>query len=278
MKILGTLPKREVVDRQTLLFTATVPDGLRKVSTFSTISETNLIARSLLSHSNPVTSSSPLFPKTPTTPTSMSRRKSWLWISMISLLLPARYSRGSRLKDHSRVSQFTIHTLEHADIIVMAFLPTARSASIFNEIFSNMQLSYPTWEIHSRMSQSARGKATEQFREAKEGVLFSSDVTARGIDVKGVTAVVQVGLPSNEEQCECFIKSWDCQLIVRHSSAWSNCQGRRRRTWYPNPWPIRRTLPSITHYPSSPPTIHDTSSQLARCCPNASQCCSQTRI
>ena len=32
MKILSTLPKREVVDRQTLLFTATVPDGIRKVS------------------------------------------------------------------------------------------------------------------------------------------------------------------------------------------------------------------------------------------------------
>jgi superfamily II DNA/RNA helicase len=29
------LPKREVVDRQTLLFTATVPDGIRKVSRFS---------------------------------------------------------------------------------------------------------------------------------------------------------------------------------------------------------------------------------------------------
>jgi ATP-dependent RNA helicase MSS116 len=87
----------------------------------------------------------------------------------------------------------------------MAFLPTARSASIFNEIFSNMQLPYPTWEIHSRMSQSARGKATDAFRAAKEGVLFSSDVTARGIDVKGVTAVVQVGLPSNEEQCESIV-------------------------------------------------------------------------
>jgi len=32
MKILGTLPNRDVVDRQTLLFTATVPDGIRKVS------------------------------------------------------------------------------------------------------------------------------------------------------------------------------------------------------------------------------------------------------
>lgn len=84
----------------------------------------------------------------------------------------------------------------------MVFLPTARAAGIHHEIFSNLQVPYPTWEIHSRMSQSARGKATEAFRNAKEGVLFSSDVTARGIDVKGVTGVIQVGLPMNEEQCE----------------------------------------------------------------------------
>jgi len=84
-----------------------------------------------------------------------------------------------------------------------------------------MGLSYPTWEIHSRMSQSARGKATEQFREAKEGVLFSSDVTARGIDVKGVTAVVQVGLPSNEEQCEYNPSKQGFQLMTRHPSTWS---------------------------------------------------------
>ena len=109
-------------------------------------------------------------------------------------------------KEHAKgpvKSESDYHCLVYvADKIVMAFLPTARSASIYNEIFANMQLPYPTWEIHSRMSQSARGKATEAFRAAKEGVLFSSDVTARGIDVKGVTAVIQVGLPSNEEQCK----------------------------------------------------------------------------
>lgn len=84
----------------------------------------------------------------------------------------------------------------------MLFLPTARSAGIHHEIFSNLSVPFPTWEIHSRMSQSARAKATEAFRQAKQGVLFSSDVTARGIDVKGVTGVVQVGLPMNEEQCK----------------------------------------------------------------------------
>lgn len=33
LKILNALPNREVSKRQTLLFTATVPDGIRKVST-----------------------------------------------------------------------------------------------------------------------------------------------------------------------------------------------------------------------------------------------------
>lgn len=45
-------------------------------------------------------------------------------------------------------------------------------------------------------------KAIEAFRKAPMGVLFSSDVMARGIDVKGVTGVVQIGLPANPEQCE----------------------------------------------------------------------------
>jgi ATP-dependent RNA helicase MSS116 len=84
----------------------------------------------------------------------------------------------------------------------MAFLPTARAAGLFYEIFSALQSEYPVWEIHSRMSQSKRTKATEAFRAAPRGVLFSSDVTARGIDVQGVTGVVQIGLPMNGEQCE----------------------------------------------------------------------------
>jgi hypothetical protein len=91
MKILGTLPKREVVDRQTLLFTATVPDGIRKAgASLSPAERQKLTYRLLRSPSNLDTSLSPLFPKMPTTPTSMSRKKYLLSISPISLLPPAR--------------------------------------------------------------------------------------------------------------------------------------------------------------------------------------------
>jgi len=64
------------------------------------------------------------------------------------------------------------------------------------------------------MSQSARGKATEAFRNVSQRVLFSSDATARGIDVKGVTAAVQLGLPSKEEQCQSFASSVFCRTDI----------------------------------------------------------------
>jgi ATP-dependent RNA helicase MSS116 len=56
------------------------------------------------------------------------------------------------------------------------------------------------WEIHSRMSQSSRMRASNSFRAAKGGVLFSSDVSARGLDYPDVTLVVQLGAPNNDEQ------------------------------------------------------------------------------
>ena len=140
----------------------------------------------------------------------------------------------------------------------MVFLPTARAAGIHHEIFFNLQVPYPTWEIHSRMSQSARGKATEAFRNAKEGVLFSSDVTARGIDVKGVTGVIQVGLPMNEEQCESFISSFGhgagiASKTLRYPSTRSNCSSWSRGSRYSYPRRVRKALCQPTYHARTTP-------------------------
>jgi len=56
------------------------------------------------------------------------------------------------------------------------------------------------WEIHSRMSQSSRTRASNAFRNASKGILFSSDVSARGLDYPEVSLVVQMGAPSNEQE------------------------------------------------------------------------------
>jgi len=55
------------------------------------------------------------------------------------------------------------------------------------------------WEIHSRMSQSSREKASNSFRNARRGILFSSDVSARGLDYPDISLVVQMGAPSSDQ-------------------------------------------------------------------------------
>lgn len=53
--------------------------------------------------------------------------------------------------------------------------------------------------IHSRMSPSARQRSSRIFFEMPSGILFTSDVTARGMDYPNVTTVIQYGLPEHRE-------------------------------------------------------------------------------
>lgn len=55
-------------------------------------------------------------------------------------------------------------------------------------------------EMHARLDQRQRTRAAEAFRNANCAIMLSSDVTARGMDFPGVTHVIQVGLPPSEEQ------------------------------------------------------------------------------
>jgi len=84
------------------------------------------------------------------------------------------------------------------DFKIIVFCCTARQTQHMAETF--LALGLPALQIHSRMSQPARSKASEAFRKGTSLVLFSSDVTARGLDYPDVTLVLQAGVPSNREQ------------------------------------------------------------------------------
>ncbi|CAD0018488.1 unnamed protein product [Aureobasidium pullulans] len=60
---------------------------------------------------------------------------------------------------------------------------------------------YPArvFEIHSKLSQGQRTRAADDFRKCSSGILVSSDVTARGMDFPNVTHVIQVGMPRDRE-------------------------------------------------------------------------------
>jgi len=55
-------------------------------------------------------------------------------------------------------------------------------------------------EMHARLTQIQRTRAADTFRRAESAIMLSSDVTARGMDFPNVTHVIQIGLPPSEEQ------------------------------------------------------------------------------
>lgn len=72
---------------------------------------------------------------------------------------------------------------------VIAFFPTARQTQFHAEIMNSLGLE--TLEIHSRKSQPQRERASAAFRAASAAILFSSDVSARGVDYPDVTLCVR---------------------------------------------------------------------------------------
>eukprot|EP00177_Eucheuma_denticulatum_P000802 GFKZ01001453.1.p1 GENE.GFKZ01001453.1~~GFKZ01001453.1.p1 ORF type:complete len:446 (+),score=48.80 GFKZ01001453.1:671-2008(+) len=84
------------------------------------------------------------------------------------------------------------------DYKIIVFFATARLTSFFAQLFNAM--GKYVLEIHSRKTQFERNKVSNMFRAGNKLIMFTSDVTARGLDYPDVTTVIQVGLPSNKEQ------------------------------------------------------------------------------
>ncbi|KAH8050972.1 helicase [Aureococcus anophagefferens] len=98
---------------------------------------------------------------------------------------------------------------------VIVFFTTARLTQLYSELLVGLQGAQARGqapdlaflaktrilEIHSRKSQSHRTKVADAFRDATGGCcLFTSDVSARGMDYPDVTRVVQFGAPADAAQ------------------------------------------------------------------------------
>ncbi|KAG9236810.1 mitochondrial putative ATP-dependent RNA helicase, partial [Amylocarpus encephaloides] len=185
--IINLLPRREEVDRQTLMFSATVPravmhlvkDTLKPDFHFvQTVKEGDLATHQ----------------KVPQKVVAMPG---------IENFLPTIFELAKR--------QMDLHAKGEG-------LPF--KAIIYFQSTANVELAYRTFDnltdggrftksplypaeisqIHGKLTQERRGKVTENFRRAKSALLFSTDVTARGMDFPNVTHVIQYGLPENREQ------------------------------------------------------------------------------
>ena len=87
----------------------------------------------------------------------------------------------------------------------IVFSPTTKMTQLYATLFRNLLPTLPAntriYEIHSKLTQRQRDRASATFREHSSGpsILVTSDVSARGLDYPGVTRVIQIGCPSSPE-------------------------------------------------------------------------------
>lgn len=115
--------------------------------------------------------------------------------------------RAQSLELCARLVRAVAHDPLHHKIVV--FFSTARLTQFYAELFASAAASSSfsdtlnattILEMHSRKSQSHRDKVSDTFRKARNAVLLSSDVSARGMDYPDVTLVIQFGAPADAVQ------------------------------------------------------------------------------
>ena len=80
---------------------------------------------------------------------------------------------------------------------VIIFTRTKRTAQrVADELIDR---GFPASPLHGDMAQPAREKALTRFREGKIDILVATDVAARGIDVAGITHVINYNCPEDDK-------------------------------------------------------------------------------
>ncbi len=174
LKVLHALPPKQGPDGsqwQGMCFSATIPPKLQEV--FHHVLKKDYIAISTLDAAEP-----PTLAKVP----------------QYSVIIPAVEQTFTAL--YSLLQEEISATAGDPKIIV--FGTTANLVAMYADTFKE-QLGLPVFELHSRLSQPARTRATDQFKTAKRGVMFASDVIGRGMDFPDVSLVLQVGLPLDSD-------------------------------------------------------------------------------
>lgn len=91
------------------------------------------------------------------------------------------------------------HQEEHPAAKIIVFFPTTKVVGYLARVFGELP-GMDVLELHSKLTQMQRQRISERFRRAYSSILFTSDVSARGVDYPGVTLVLQVGVPSSKDQ------------------------------------------------------------------------------
>ncbi|GAU42362.1 hypothetical protein TSUD_350280, partial [Trifolium subterraneum] len=164
-KIIAAVPKQ----RQTLMFSATIPDGVHQVCKIALKKDFEFI--------NTVQEGS---------------EETHAKVRQMHLIAP--------LDKHFSLLYVILkeHIADDVDYKVLVFCTTAMVTRLVADLLGRLNLNVR--EIHSRKPQSYRTRVSDEFRKSKRLILVTSDVSARGVDYPDVSLVVQVGLPADKQQ------------------------------------------------------------------------------
>ncbi len=155
-RIIAALPK----ERQTMLFSATMPDEIMKLAA----AHMKLPTRVEVARSGSI----------------VEKLEQELFI----------VSRGDKLSLLSRI-------LEKYWGSVLLFVRTKHNAKKIAKELRDMK--HSAAEIHSNRSLAQRREALEGFKAGKYRILVATDIAARGIDVTGIELVINYDLPDEDE-------------------------------------------------------------------------------
>lgn len=164
-KIVDCVPRQ----RQSLLFSATIPKEVRRVS-------------------------------------QLVLKRDHVFIDTVGLgglETHAKVRQSYLIAPHGQHFQMVYHLLKDhiaqmIDYKVIVFCTTAMVTSLMFLLLRELKMNVR--EMHSRKPQLYRTRISDEFRESKRLILVTSDVSARGMDYPDVTLVIQVGIPADREQ------------------------------------------------------------------------------
>jgi ATP-dependent RNA helicase RhlE len=108
--------------------------------------------------------------------------------------------------------------------------------------------------IHGDKPQHAREKALDRFRRGAVRVLVATDIAARGLDVPGVTHVVNFDVPHVPE--DYVHRIGRTARAGRTGAALTFCDGGERASWRDNRPPLRAPAPPARRVGTSRERAH----------------------
>ncbi|KAI1409679.1 DEAD-domain-containing protein [Hypoxylon sp. FL1857] len=182
--ILELLPPIEEVDRQTLLYSATIPRDVVHLAKDMVKTDNFEFVQTISPDETPT------HERVPQHLVTVPSYENWF---------PAIMEIAEQARIRSRQDP------EALPFKAIVFFSNTATVEFANRVFRNTAFhrgptGIPVFDIHSKLNQAQRTRNADAFRRAKTGILLSSDVTARGMDFPRVSHVIQAGLPPDRDQ------------------------------------------------------------------------------